>query len=86
MYIAAGGPGLKQSGLAHLVRRSLVRPCLERRMEKLWFGGHLVRCRVVRCWFSSGSGLLELWFGGSWFGMTGETSWFGIEGVYLVRQ
>ena len=39
MFIAAGGPGLMQSGLATLVRHSLVRLCLERRMEKLRFGG-----------------------------------------------
>ena len=50
MYIAAGGPGLKQSGLAAFwFGEALVRPCLEKvgvwsgREEMFGFGRDVVR-------------------------------------------
>lgn len=48
MYIAAGGPGLKQSDLAELVRHPL--------------GPEIVGDDLVRCGWFGGRG--EGWFGG----------------------
>ena len=67
MYIAAGGSGLMQPGLAKLVRQHLG-PVV---VGVIWFG-----MAWVESWF--GGTLVRHWLSGLWSGDGGEGIWFGV--------